>query len=248
MTAHASTARSRSRRVRLSRGELVGLLLVAMVSMMAVTLVIAYFSSTRAVAATFSTMRIFSGERTTTAFSVSDVSSGAAVDGSSPTAYAGDGRSIATGAWSTGFAADRYLEFDFNGPIASATPASGIAFVLDFASTDGSDTTCFYIEVRRASSGAVLAAHGSSGSPLGCVAGVSFGSVSTATPSIASGDLANDARIRIYASNSGANGMQIDRATLTGTAAYASATLYPVRFTDAADTTPDTRGWSLSGL
>lgn len=235
------------RRLRLSRGELMGFLLVGLVSMIAVTLVIAYFNSSRTVAATFTTMRIFPGERTTPAFTVSDSSSGSAANGSSPTAYAGDGRATTTAAWSTSFAGDRYVELDFNSPIATVTPASGMAFALDLASSGASDTTCFYVEVRRVSSGAVLATHGSPGSPLGCVTGTSFATVSTATPSISSGDLANDARIRIYARNSGAGGMQIDRAVLTGTAGYAAVTLYPVRLTDAADTTADTTGWSLNG-
>ena len=138
-----------------TRGRLMGLLLAGLACTVAATLVLAYFNSTRTAAATITTIRIFEGERTTPAFAISDSSSGTAVDGSSPTAFAGDGLLFTTSNWSTAYAADRYLELDFNTPLAASTPASGMTFTFDFSSAAGGQTSCMYFEVRRASTGAV---------------------------------------------------------------------------------------------
>jgi hypothetical protein len=127
------------------------------------------------------------------------------------------------------------------------TPVSGTSFSLTFASGLAGETTCFYFEVRAASSGAVLASHGSSGSPLGCVTGTGLSTVATSIPSVTTADQANDLRIRLYGRNSAAGTMTIDRATTDGTGPFTTFSLYPERFTDAADATPDTTTWALSG-
>ena len=48
---------------------------------------------------------------------------------------------------------------------------------MKFASTGGagSGNACFYFEVRRASTGAVLGTYGSSGSPVACSTGATQG-------------------------------------------------------------------------
>jgi hypothetical protein len=118
---------------------------------------------------------------------------------------------------------------------------------LTFASGGSGQTTCFYFEVRTGSSGSVLATHGSSASPLGCVTGTGLTTISTSIASITSADQANDLRIRVFGRNSGGGTMTIDRATADGTGPYTTFSLYPVRFTDAADSTPETTTWALSG-
>jgi hypothetical protein len=76
-------------------------------------------------------------------------------------------------------------------------------------------------------------------------------SLSLSTTSIASvaasTDILNDLRIRVLGDDSGSNGMVLDRATVSGATNYGSYTLYPVRFSDAADTTASVAPWELAG-
>ena len=247
MTLLAPVPLRRGRARRLSRPALLGLLAGCTGLGLAIGLALALFSSTRDATSTFSTREIFAGERTTPAFAVSDVSSGAAVNGSSTSAFAADSRSLSTSNWSTAFASDRYVDLDFNAPLPGATPVSGMSFSFTFASGLAGESTCFYVEIRAASSGSVLATYGSSGSPLGCVTGTGLTTVATSIPAVTTADVANDLRIRVFGRNSGNGMMTIDRATVDGTGPYASFALYAVQVADAADTTPETTRWSLAG-
>lgn len=192
----------------------------------------------------FGTKVVFPGERVTPAFIVTDSSSGSAVDRSSPFAFSGDGLTTTTSAWSTAYAAGRYVEVDLNHPLASGIAVGSASFDLRFASS-GAGQACYYFEVRRVSSGAVLATYGSSTSAVGCVTGTTPASFSTPIASVATTDVANDLRIRIFGKESLNGSMVIDRATVTGSNPYQSFTLYPVMFRDAADTTPDLIPWGL---
>lgn len=190
---------------------------------------------------------IFPGERVTTAFDLRDRSSGSEVDASSPLAVAADGRTTATSAWATTFASDRYLEFDLNAPLPAGLALSSASFTFRFASTGAAGTACYYIEVRRLSTGAVLATHGSALVPLACVTGTTFSSTTTPLPAVDSTDVGNDLRIRVFGRDSGGNGMSIDRSTVVGDTAYAAFELYPVMFRDGADSTPAELPWELAG-
>jgi hypothetical protein len=208
-------------------------------------MVLAYLSGSSAVAANeFTTGRIFPGERVTSAYDVRDASSGSEVDASSELAFAGDGRTVTTAAWATSFASDRYLDFELDQPLPGGIPVSSVAFQLDYASGGASDTTCYYLELRRASTSALEATYGSSANPLGCVTGTTLTSASTSLAAVSTSDLANDLRIRLYARNSGSGTMRVDRATVTGTG-YASFALYTWVLSDLADTTPDVTRWPL---
>jgi hypothetical protein len=108
-------------------------------------------------------------------------------------------------------------------------------------------TACVYFEVRSISSGSLLATYGSSESPAACVTGTALVSTLTSLPVIDSSDIANDLRIRVLGSDSGANAMVIDEARLTASTPYAGFSLYPVRFTNAADGTIIMTPWDLQG-
>jgi hypothetical protein len=196
------------------------------------------------VTAVLGTKAIFPGERVTPAFRVTDGSSGAAVDRSSPFGFSGDGLTTTTSAWSSAFAGGRYLEFDLNDSLASGVAVPAATFDFRVAS-NGVGQACFYFDVRRISTGAVLATHGSAGSPLGCVTGTTPTSFSTPIPVVASTDLANDLRIRVFGSESASDSMVVDLATVTGSTPYQTFTLYPILFRDAADGTPEIIPWGL---
>jgi hypothetical protein len=195
--------------------------------------------------AAFGSKALFPGERVTPAFQVGDSSSGTEIDHSSPFAFTSDSLTATTSAWSSAFASDRYLEFDLNDSLASGVAIAPASFDLRFAS-DGAGVACYYLEVRRISTGAVLGTYGSSGSPLGCVTGNALTSFSTPIPVLATTSIANDLRVRVFGKESGGAAMVIDLATVVGSTAHQAFTLYPVTFRDAANTTPQTIPWGLA--
>jgi hypothetical protein len=206
---------------------------------------LALFASQMQQPATFGSKALFPGERVTPAFVVGDASSGSVIDRSSPFAVAADGLSTATSAWSTAFAANRYVEFEFNDSLASGVAVTAAGLNVAFASS-GAGEACVYIEVRRISNDLLLATHGSPGNPVGCVTGTTLGTVSTALPAITTTGLANDLRIRLFGRESAGGSMLIDLATVGGTTRHQAFTLYPVLVRDAADTTVDTIPWVLA--
>lgn len=195
--------------------------------------------------ALFGSKALFPGERVTPAFQVGDSSSGTEIDRSSAFAFPADSLTMTTSAWSTAFAADRYLEFDLNDSLASGVAVSAATFDFRFAST-GAGQACYYFEVRRISTSAVLGTYGSSGSPVGCVTGTTLTSFSTSIPALATTSIANDLRVRLFGRESVNGAMVVDRATVGGSTVHQAFTLYPVMFRDAADTTPEIIPWGLA--
>jgi len=217
---------------------------VVSIAATAIGLSLAFFTAQAQPSAVFGTKAIFPGERVTTAFQVGDSSSGAHVDGSSPFAASADGLTKVTSSWSNVFAADRYLEFDFNDSLASGLDVTAATFDLTVASA-GSGQACYYFEVRRVSTEAVLGTYGTPGSPIGCVSGSTLTSFSTSIPAVGTTSVANDLRIRLFGRESGNGPMVIDLATVGGATAYQTWGLYPVMFRDAADATPEIVPWGL---
>lgn len=207
----------------------------------------ALFTSEYPATSDITTGAVFPGERDTPPFTITDASSGSAVDVSSPYAYAGDGLTATTSAWASGFAADRYVEFAFNGPLPTAIGMTGISFTLRFASATPGATACFYFEVRRESTGDVIEAHGSAGSPTACVTGTSLGSSTTPLSGVATTTVADDLRVRIYGADSGAAAMTLDAVTINGDYGLAAFTLYPIELRDHADTSLGVTHWGPAG-
>jgi hypothetical protein len=117
---------------------------------------------------------------------------------------------------------------------------------MKFASTGGagSGNACFYFEVRRASTGAVLGTYGTSGSPVACSTGATQ-TVSTTDISaqVTNTTIANDLRIRVLGVETGAKAWKIESATVTGATTLGNYTLYPNTLVDSADSTPATTAW-----
>jgi hypothetical protein len=197
---------------------------------------------TASAAITVDTTRAF----TMAAWDVSDQSSGSAADVSDPVAKAGGPNTQTTGFTST-FGAARYLDYDLHGALNSGTSTSGVNFNFAYrgtTSSSGATTECFYFEVRRVSTGAVIGTHGSAGSPVGCNSALTFTTATTALPEVTSTDIANDLRVRVYLTNASSGGFTFtDLATVTGTAGGASFTLFDERVVNAALT--QTTPWSL---
>ncbi|MEA2399504.1 MAG: hypothetical protein QOK25_3060 [Thermoleophilaceae bacterium] len=184
---------------------------------------------------------------TTAAWDLRDASAGAAaVNSSAQSAYA-DGLTFATGNWPTAFATTNYVEFNQNAPLPAGFSVSGGAFNFNFAAGAAADTACFWFEVRRASTGAVVGTHGSSASPVSCQTGTTLKVTSTSIPELNTTDLANDNRIRVYGRESGGRPFTIDLASVSGATPSTAFTLYTSAYTDAAAGTPTTYPWSLSG-
>ena len=181
---------------------------------------------------------------TTSAWRVIDSSSGAPTDRSSGPAFS-DGVVMLTGNWAATFSATRYVEFDLNAPLRAGTAVSGATFNFRRAASAAGQTECFYFEVRRASTGAVLATHGGAGTPLACVTGTGQTTVSTPIPSVATSDVANDLRIRVYERESAAGRTSIDLATVSGSTPLGAFALYPRREVDASTGVAAAAPWPL---
>jgi hypothetical protein len=191
--------------------------------------------------------RIFSGARTTTAWTMSDASSGSASVQNDVLSYAGDARTKTTGAWATTFAATRYFELTFQPVLAAGVSISTIVFNFDYRPSATSSNACFYIDVRTASTSTVLATYGSSGSPLGCNATTTLASVSTSIPIVTTTTSANDLAVRVYMTNSGTTKtVVIDRATVSGTTPYQAFTLFQKQYVDRSTGTAATTIWPFS--
>jgi hypothetical protein len=190
------------------------------------------------------TDRIFPAARTTTAWSVTDASSGSSSDVTFSTAV-GEGSYFATKNWSTSFSATRYVDFTLSSPLPGGLTASGVVFNFDFAANAASDTACIYFEVYRASTATLIGTHGSSGSPVQCVTGTGLTHTATALPEVTTSDIANDLLVRVYGDHDASSKMRLDLASVTGSA-YAGFNLYPISVGDRSNGTMSTTTWGLA--
>ena len=189
---------------------------------------------------------IFPGVRTVAAWSVGDSSSGTEVDKSDPLSYSADTLVSATGAFAAAFAATRFMQWDYNHSLAAGLAVSSPTFNLRVLPNAAAQTACWYIEVRRTSTNALLATHGTAVAPYGCVTGSTYATVSVALPEVSTTDIANDLRIKLFANETAAAAVKIDLATVTGSTAYGSFSLYEETMSNAATGTATITPWSLA--
>jgi hypothetical protein len=183
---------------------------------------------------------------TTSAWDLRDASAGGSpVNVSDPIAFASDGRTVTTSTPPTSFSTNRYLEIDSNGPLPTKASPTSAAFNMRFAAGAGSSTACFYFDLRRASTNAVLVTHGSSANPVGCVTGTAQTSFSTALPEVSSTAIANDLRARVYIRRSGGAAPIVDQAAVSVVSSQGAFALYDDVFTDRLDGGATTRTWPL---
>ena len=182
----------------------------------------------------------------TSAWDLRDASAGAGeVNASDPVAFGSDGRTVAATTPPTAFSTSRYLQIGLNGPLPTNATPSSASFNFRFAAGSSTSTTCFYFDLRRASTNAVLSTHGSSAAPVGCVTGTGQTTFSTALPAVNSAAIANDLRVRVYVRASGSVAPVLDLATVGVTSQFGPVTLYDEAFTDRLNGGSTNRGWPL---
>lgn len=196
---------------------------------------LAAFSSLASNGATLSTKRIFAGVRSAWPSDVRDASGGAAETNSSDVLSYADGLTVTTKSWSSAFAATRFDDFDFSGGSPAAVPVTSATFNFTFAPSRSNDDACFYVEVRRASTNALLGTHGSSGSPSACSTGSTVAATVSVSSEVTNTDIANDLRIRVYANNSTNRPLKIDLASVSITTPWFTTTLFEKRWDDEAN-------------
>ena len=183
---------------------------------------------------------------TTSAWDLRDASAGgSAVNVSDPIAFASDGRSLATSTPPTSFNPSRYLEIDANGPLPTNASPTSATFNMRFAAGAATRTACFYFDIRRASTDAVLGTHGSAANPVGCVTGTVQTTFSTALPEVSSTAIANDLRARVYVRRSGGAAPVVDQAALSVLTSQGTFDLYDEEFTDRLDGSAADLTWPL---
>ena len=182
-----------------------------------------------------STQRIFAGTRSAWPSDVRDASGGGAETNSSDVLSYADALTVTTKSWSSGFGATRFDDFDFSGGRPAGVAVTSATFNFTFAPSRTNDDACFYIEVRRASTNALLGTHGSSGSPSACSAGTTVSATVSVSAEVTSTDIANDLRIRVYANNSTNRPLKIDLASVTLTTPWFSTSLLEKRWDDEAN-------------
>jgi hypothetical protein len=206
---------------------------------------LAGFSSLASSGGTLSTKRIFAGVRSAWPSDVRDASGGGAETNSSDVLSFADGLTVTTKSWSSVFDATRFDDFDFSGGRPAGVPVTSATFNFTFAPSRSNDNACFYVEVRRASTNALLGAHGSSGSPSACSTGATVAATVSVSSEVTSTDIANDLRLRVYANNSTNRPLKIDLATVSITTPWFTTTLFEKRWDDEANAASTVALWPL---
>lgn len=216
---------------------------VAVAAFATTSVALAGFTSSAGTSATYVTKRIFPGVRSAWAWHVGDASAGGAeVDNSDALSYA-DAVTATTKNWSTAFATTRFDDFDFAGGRPAGIHVTAASFKFTFAPSRAQDTACFYIDVRRASTNALLGTHGSSGTPSACTTGAGTTTTVDISAEVTTTDIANDLRIRVYANNSTNRPLKIDLASVSVTTPYDTSTLLEKRWDDEANAASTVTLW-----
>lgn len=195
----------------------------------------AFTSLTTGGGAALTTKRIFPGVRSAWPSDVRDASGGGAETNSSDVLSYADGLTVSTKSWTSAFGATRFEDFDFSGGLPAGVAVTNAIFNFTFAPSRANDDACFYIEVRRASTSALLGTHGSAGTPSACSTGSTVSATVSISAEVTSTDVANDLRIRVYANNSTNRPLKIDLASISLSTPWFTTTLFQKRWDDEAN-------------
>jgi hypothetical protein len=194
--------------------------------------------------AAYSTKRIFSGVRSTSAWTIRDASGGGAEANKDDALSYADGTTTVSGtAWATTFSATRYLELDFNSALPNGLSVSSPQLNFRMASTNNASTWCFYVEVYRVSTSTLIGSHGTSGAPYACNSGTTQTTTNISLSEVSTTTIANDLRVRIYIDDSKTKTSATDMATVTGSTPYSSFTAYEQVYRDRSSGTAATTDW-----
>ncbi|MGZ4482202.1 MAG: hypothetical protein ACXVY5_08335, partial [Gaiellales bacterium] len=162
----------------------------------------ASFTGSSSISQSIATKRIFATTATVTAHDVEDASAGGAEAFAGNSVAFNDGNLYTSSVnFPVAFSSLKYLSFSFSSPLPAGLPVSGLSlsFGLRTGAASGTHTACYFLDLRRASTDALLSTYGSSGSPLACTStNTSTTVVSTSLSGVTTSDLANDLAIRVY--------------------------------------------------
>jgi hypothetical protein len=195
---------------------------------------------------TVSSKRIFPGGRSTSAWTLRDASGGVAETNADDALSYADGTVVSTSSWPSNFSSTRYLEFDFNGSRPGGVSVSSATFNFRMAANGVGETACFYLEVYRASTGALLATYGSPSSPIGCNSTILQTTYTQPLAAVTGTTILDDLRVRVYGKESGDKPMKIDMATVAGSDAYAAFTMYEKIYRDRSGGSATTTNWAVA--
>ena len=208
----------------------------------------AFSATTTTTSSSMAAKRVFTGTRTVVAHNLHDVSNATDTDSSDPI-YASDALKDITGTWSSSFSSTRYLEMDLDGPQPAGLATTAVTFDFGYADSKNAagDQACYYFEVRRISTGALVNTYGSSSTPVSCAATNTFVVDHTSILSdVPTTDVANDLRIRVYMKETANNTVNwVDLATVTVTTASSSITEYAERYIDQSTGTASDLSWKV---
>jgi hypothetical protein len=197
---------------------------------------------------TITAKRIYPAERSTSAWKIDDASAGGApTDGSGDVAFA-DAKIFTTGNWSTSYSTSRYVDFDYNAPLAAGLPVTGAEVQLPRARQRGRRDRLLLprgpeaLDERRPGDLRIqrVARRLRDGNGV-------RGRCRRRSRFLANTDLGNDLRIRVYATNSASHPAKVDMATVTGAIYGVPFTLYRASITDASTgTAAAPASWALN--
>jgi hypothetical protein len=194
---------------------------------------------TRAAVAThtITSKHIFPTTATLAPFDAGDLSGGGAETFiGNPSALNDANLYAALNTFPTAFNAARYVEFRLNAPLPGGLTVSSLQLSVDLRAAAGG-TACFFVDVRRTSTGALINTYGSSGAPIVCAAGNTATTTTTTNlTGITTSDVANDLTVRAYIWTSPATKNSIDRVVINGSTPQRTFTLYPQSVTDVTGT------------
>ena len=179
----------------------------------------------------------------TSAYNLRDASNGTEVDASNPASFA-DALNFSSPAWGPSFSATSYLDFALGSPLRDGSAVTSASLAFRFANA-ASAQGCFYVEVRRASTNALVSTSGSAASPY-CVSGTSQTTTDVELNGVTSGTIANDLKLRVYGRSSTSQAFVVDQATGSVTGNDGTFTLHPERLIVGTGGSEFPFAWSLS--
>jgi hypothetical protein len=199
---------------------------------------LAALSSSPSASHTVSTKRIFPTTTTLAPFDAGDASGGGAETFIGSAAAYNDGTLYpALNTFPTAYSAARYVDFRMNDPLPSGLTVSGLQLGFDLRAGSSTGTACFYVELRRTSTSALIGTYGSSSVPIACASGNTTTTTTTTNLSgVTTSSVANDLTIRAYVWANPATKTSIDRVVVTGSTPQRSFTLYPQSVNDVTGT------------
>jgi hypothetical protein len=195
---------------------------------------LAAFTGSAAASHTVSSKRIFPTTPALAPFDAGDLSGGAGETFiGNPSAFNDGTLYQAKSNFPTAYNASRYVEFRLNAPLPGGLTVSGLQLSFDLRGGSAAGTACFFVDLRRTSTGALIGTYGSSSAPIACAPGNASTTVTTTSlGGVTSSDVANDLTIRAYIWASPATKSSVDRVVINGSTPQRTFTLFPQSVND----------------